>query len=91
MENSPFSHRELFVQLILQNQQLALIGMGLSPHPSTGKKEVNRDYASAAITTLQMLKEKTTGNLSEEESRFLDLVIEKLLTKFNELESGQDQ
>lgn len=85
MENNEL-HAMLFGQLIFQNQQLALMGLGLEPNPMTGKKEKNLEYAKMAIDTLDMLSAKTKGNLSPQESAFLEETLRQL--KFKYVECG---
>jgi hypothetical protein len=68
----------LFMQLIMQNQQLAMMSLGKLKNPMTDKIERNLDYAKYAIDTLDMLKEKTKGNLSDYEDRFITEVIREL-------------
>ena len=68
----------LFMQLIMQNQQLAMMSMGKLKNPMTDKIERNLEYAKFAIDTLDMLKEKTKGNLSDYEDRFITEVIREL-------------
>ena len=67
-----------FMQLIMQNQQLAMMSMGKLKNPMTDKIERNLEYSKFAIDTLDMLKEKTKGNLSDYEERFLTEVIREL-------------
>lgn len=61
----------LFMQLILQNQQIAMMSMGKLKNPVTDTIERNLEYAKMSIDTLDMLLVKTKGNLSDYESRFL--------------------
>ena len=68
----------LFMQLIMQNQQLAMMSMGKLKNPMTDKIERNLEFAKFAIDTLDMLKEKTKGNLSDYEDRFITEVIREL-------------
>ena len=68
----------LFMQIIMQNQQLAMISMGKLKNPMTDKIERNLEYSKFAIDTLDMLKEKTKGNLSDYEDKFLTEVIREL-------------
>ena len=67
-----------FMQLIMQNQQLAMMSMGKLKNPMTDKIERNLEYSKFAIDTLDMLKEKTKGNLSDYEDRFLTEVLREL-------------
>lgn len=65
----------LFMQLVMQNQQIAQYAFGKTPNPVTNKTEVNMELGKMIIDTLDMLKAKTTGNLTEKETAFLDHVI----------------
>jgi hypothetical protein len=73
-QNSEF----LFMQLILQNQQIAMISMGKLKNPMSDNIERNMEYAKMSIDTLDMLLVKTKGNLSDYESRFLAEVLKDL-------------
>jgi hypothetical protein len=68
----------LFMQLVMQNQQIAMMSMGKLKHPVTDKIERNLDLVKVSIDTLDMIKVKTKGNLSTNEERFLDEVIREL-------------
>ncbi len=68
----------LFMQLVMQNQQIAMMSLGKIENPVTNKNEKNLEYAKMAIDTLDMLKEKTNGNLSEYEDQFLNEAIKEL-------------
>jgi hypothetical protein len=61
----------LFANLVIQNVSMAMIFLGHTPHPETGKTEVNLDHARVFIDTLEMLEAKTRGNLDKDEERFL--------------------
>ena len=63
--------------IILQAQNAGLF-LGQVPHPATGKKEVNIQAASSVISSLKMLKDKTTGNLSPKETKLLDTALSNL-------------
>ncbi|GAB4297620.1 MAG: hypothetical protein Kow0098_22000 [Ignavibacteriaceae bacterium] len=68
----------LFLQLVLQNQQMALMSMGKIKNPLTGGTDKNLEMAKITIDTLDMLSEKTKGNLSEYEEKFLSEVLREL-------------
>lgn len=61
----------LFANLVMQNASMAMIFLGHTPHPESGKTEVNLDHARVFIDTLEMLEAKTRGNLDKDEERFL--------------------
>ncbi len=63
----PASFEVLVTMLFTQ----AMATLGQLPNPATGKSEVNKPYAKHYIDTLEMLGEKTKGNLTEEESSVL--------------------
>lgn len=52
-----------------------LIALGQIENPITKTKEKNLDQAKYTIDTLTMIKEKTKGNLTTEEEKFLDSVL----------------
>lgn len=68
----------LFIQLVLQNQQMAMMSLGKLENPIAGKTEKNIEFAKLSIDTLDMIKEKTKGNLSEYEQKFLDETLREL-------------
>lgn len=49
----------------------AISMLGQVPDPSSGETRVNKPYAKHYIDTLEMLGEKTKGNLSDDESKML--------------------
>ena len=73
-----------FIALVASFHSSAMVQLGKIANPMTGKAE--RDLASVkeTIDLLGMLKDKTVGNLSEEESRFLDHVLYELRMNFVE-------
>jgi hypothetical protein len=49
----------------------AAMGLGQMPNPMTNKAEVDLKAAKFAIDLLQLLDEKTQGNRTEDEDKFL--------------------
>ncbi len=72
----------LFAQLVMTFQAAAWQQMGKIKNPLTDKIERNLDQARYSIDILEMLRNKTKGNLSEEETRFLNHVISELQLNF---------
>jgi type III secretory pathway component EscR len=66
------------MQLIIQNQQIAMMAMGKIKNPVTDKIERNLEHAKVYIDTLDMLLAKTKGNLSEYEEKFLTEALKEL-------------
>ena len=72
------NHQLLFMQLVMQNQQIAMMAMGKIKNPVTDKIERNLEYAKVSIDTLDMLLAKTKGNLSEYEEKYLTETLKDL-------------
>ena len=77
-EPESLSRRDLFLGLIHSFQGAAMQQMGKVPNPFTN--EIERDLAQArlSIDMLEMLEERTAGNLTGEETRFLKHVLTEL-------------
>lgn len=63
-----------FNALVLSLGSSAIVHLGEAPDPTSGKKPEKPDFdmAQQSIDLLAMLQEKTRGNLSPEEARFLE-------------------
>ncbi len=79
----------LFGHLLMSLAQSALLGMGKIVHPATGKPEVDLEAAQQAIDMLEMLQERTKGNLDKEEERGLAQTLSMLQLNFVETAKGQ--
>jgi hypothetical protein len=73
-----FPEKMDFITFILSMSQTALLNMGCGPHPETGKCDCNLQSAKYTIDILEILQEKTRGNLSGEEERILDRILTEL-------------
>src|SRR6185295_18184507 len=62
----------------------ALIFMGEIPNPITNETDKNLMQSKFIIDTLVMLKDKTKGNLNEQEANFLEATLYELQMKFIE-------
>ena len=71
-------NQALFMQLVIMFQGAAMQQMGKVMNPITQKIERDLEQAQTSIDILAMLQEKTKGNLSDEERRFLDHVLFEL-------------
>ncbi len=80
-----FSSLITFSTFILSLNTAALVHLGELPDPVTNKKQVNLTLAKHTIDTLEMLKEKTKGNLSVEEEKLLQSILYELKLKFLKL------
>jgi hypothetical protein len=59
-----------------------LFHLGEFPHPVSGEKQKDLPLAKHAIDTLAMLKDKTQGNLSDEEKQLLEGMLYDLRMAF---------
>ncbi len=71
-----------FSVLTMSVASSAAMALGLAPNPESGKSTKDMHMAKFNIDLLVMLKDKTKGNLTPEEQRFLDSVINDLQLKF---------
>lgn len=67
-----------FFQLVLSLQGGAMQQMGKIASPLTGKVERNLDMAKSSIDMLGMVKEKTEGNLTDEEKQLIEHALYEL-------------
>jgi len=74
-----------FNTFILSLNTAALVHLGELPDPLTNRKEANPTLARHTIETLEMLKEKTRGNLTPEEENLLNAVLYELKLKYVKL------
>jgi len=77
-----------FIELVMMNAQQAALCLGQMAHPSTGKAEVNLDAARMFIDHLEIIKEKTRGNLNKDEEKILTNVLSELQLAFVQVASG---
>jgi len=74
-----------FNTFILSLNTAALVHLGELPDPITNRKEPNPTLARHAIETLEMLKEKTKGNLTPDEENLLNAILYELKLKYVKL------
>jgi hypothetical protein len=79
--NQPLE-RASFVSHIMQLATAALVYMGAAKLPGAEKIEVNLPLAKLTIDTLDMLKTKTEGNRTADETSLLDDVLYQLRMAF---------
>jgi hypothetical protein len=70
--------KELFLGLVHSFQAAAMQQMGKIMNPFTSEVERDLPQARLSIDMLEMLQERTSGNLTGEESRFLTHVLTEL-------------
>ncbi len=71
-----------FVQLVQMFLYQAMISLGQAPNPITQKAEVDLNVAKHQIGFLELLEEKTKGNLSETEAKVLSECLHQVRLAF---------
>lgn len=79
-----------FSSFVLSLATTAMSHLGEVPDPATGKHATSLDEAKQIIDILCMLKEKTIGNLSPEESRMIEQLLYELRMKYLSKSSTHD-
>ena len=77
-----------FSSLILSIAAGAHSGLGLAPHPMTGKLEKNLSQAKYNIDLLGLLQDKTKGNLSPEEAQLVEAILYDLRMRYVEAQKS---
>lgn len=71
-----------FTQLVLSLAQAGYVQLGMIADPFSGKKIESLESARGTIGLLEVLKEKTRGNLADEEIKILEDALYDLRTAF---------
>lgn len=66
----------------------AMMALGLVEHPMTHRKEQDLGQAKYLIDTLELLQQKTAGNLTREEQTALEELLYGLRLRFVEASQG---
>ena len=74
----------LFVNLVMIFKTAAFQQLGKTLNPMTGKVEKNLEQARFSIDMIEMLKEKTRGNLSEDLDKLVDSTLLELRMNYVE-------
>jgi hypothetical protein len=77
-----------FVEFVMMHAQNAALFLGQIPNPKTGEGEVNLELAKMFIDQLDMIQEKTRGNLTSEETTVLRNAISNLQMTYVEVAKG---
>lgn len=67
-----------FIEFIMMQSQQAQIFLGRIANPQTGKAEPNLPVARMLIDQLEMIREKTRGNLTNDEDEILNGIVTDL-------------
>lgn len=63
--------------LFLQAQNAGMF-LGQIPNPVTGRNDINLRAAKSVLDSLEMLENKTRGNLTEKEEKLLSVALNNL-------------
>lgn len=74
-----------FIEFVVMHAQNAALFLGQIPNPKTGEGEVNLDLARMFIDQLEMIQEKTRGNLTNEEATVLRNTLSNLQMAYVEV------
>lgn len=81
-EEQEAPHGISFMELVSVFFNQGAMALGAMPHPMTGQVYVSFEAAQESISILELLKEKTRGNLDDQEDRALTALIDELKIAF---------
>ena len=82
---------QLFMGLCSSLVTQAWMQLGKIKNPMTDKVETDLDAASLTIDMLGMLKDKTKGNISDDESKIIDQSINELRMNYIASKDGKNK
>lgn len=82
---------QLFFSLVYSFQMQTMMHLGKLKNPVSDKIEKDLMAAQATIDLIEMLSEKTKGNLAEEEKRFLESALSDLKLNYVEESTKQEE
>lgn len=81
-DSEAMPEQTLFTDFLMQIASSAFIYLGLVEHPATGRRQVNLEAAKDSIDMLDMLREKTQGNLTRGEDKLFEELLADLKMQF---------
>jgi len=88
-DKQPDRQQILFLSLVQSLVSSAWIHLGKMKNPVTGTNSIELEEASMSIDMLEMLHNRTQGNLSDDEKRFLENALSDLKINFVEAKLHQ--
>jgi hypothetical protein len=79
-----------FLQFASGMAAQTLMHMGIMENPITGECKLDLVNAKYSIELLEILKQKTKGNLTEEEENYFNAALDDLKIRFASVTSGAD-
>ncbi len=83
-KSKPAETSKAFLSLVQSLGYQTLMNLGDIPNPMTQQTELNTEGAKEAIDLLVALRDKTQGNLSDDEKKMLETLITQLQIKFSQ-------
>lgn len=80
-QQNPEASFNLFISSLATQ---TLINLGEMASPFNKKKELDLDQAKFTLDTLQIIKDKTKGNLADDETKYLDTLLYDLRMRYVE-------
>ncbi len=77
-----------FIEFVMMQSQHAALFLGQFENPQTGEVTVNLEAAKMFIDQLEMVREKTRGNLTSEEDKIITSALGNLQLAYNEIAGG---
>ena len=72
-----------FSHLVISLAQGVKLGLGEVTNPETEQAEKDLNMAKYSLGTLRMLKEKTRGNLNEDEQKLIEALLSEFAAKLD--------
>jgi len=82
-------NKALFVNMIMMFSSSVLQHLGRIPDPGSGQPHVDLQAAQTSIDLLDMLENKTKGNLDEEETQMVTETLAALKMQFVQVSNAQ--
>ena len=76
--------RPTFLTIIQMFQLEGMVALGKMLNPASGELARNLEHARYVIDILEVLQEKTSGNLADDERRFLEQTLSNLRLNYVE-------
>ncbi len=81
---------QMFITLIYSLQMQAMMNMGKLKNPVTDKIEKDLEAARVSVDMIEMIKDKTINNLSDDENKIITHILSDLQLNFVEESSKQE-
>lgn len=71
-----------FTTFVLSVSSAAFMGLGLTPRPGSKESKIDLELARHNIDLLELISQKTKGNLSADESKLLESLLYETRMRF---------